>query len=68
MDDILLGEADRCMDAYESGADRSESRLVLAKVHVQVAYDRGAIVDKQLNRLINLYRELGAMDKGLEDL
>jgi hypothetical protein len=57
---ILLSDADRCMDAYESGADRSETRLSLAKVQIEGAYSRGVDVDRQLIRMVNIYRELGA--------
>lgn len=60
MDDILLNDADRCMNVYESGADRSESRLSLAKVQIEVAYSRGANVDRQLIRLVNCYRKVGS--------
>lgn len=57
---ILINDAERCMDAYESGADKTESRLLLARVQLDIAYKRGTNIDPQLNRLINLYRVLGS--------
>lgn len=55
---ILLDDATRCMDLYESGRDFSQSRLVLARVQIDAAQERGANIDSELLRLVNLYRNL----------
>lgn len=61
--DIILKDAVRCMDAYETGEDRTDSRLIMATAELECSYTRGARgpeFNSALTRMINLYRELGA--------
>ena len=43
---------------YETGADRREDRLDLARIQVAAAHDKGMNIDSQLSRLVNNYRVL----------
>jgi hypothetical protein len=49
---LLLEGADKIMDAYVNVPELLER----ASSFIKSAYNFGANVDKQLNRLINLYR------------
>jgi hypothetical protein len=51
----LLNDADKLMDLY-MGCERPGKSLDLARKNISDAYDLGANIDLQLNRLIELYR------------
>ena len=52
----LLQYADSYMDLFLR--TRDEGILDIARMRVEIAYQNGARVDPQLNRLINIYRTL----------
>ena len=52
MKNILLETADKYFDAYLS--DNSKTDLTLAEAQINAAYKRGAVVDSQVNRLLDI--------------
>jgi hypothetical protein len=56
VNEALLYTAERYMKAYQ--AEEKEINLSMAKVHLKVAYDRGADVTEWVNHLLDICYEL----------